>query len=183
MQWVANSVMPHEPVVRAWLRRRLVPQDEIDELIQEGYCRLAGVEAPELVANPGAFFLTTVRNLLANQRARRQVVRIDAMPNLDLVAGADPGPSPENISGDRLELVRIKRLIAALPERCRRILELRKLDGLSQREVAERLEITETIVENEGSRAIRLIMEALREEGDGIARDYEQRRSAARRKK
>ena len=180
VQWVAVKVMPHEPVVRAWLRRRLVPQDEIDDLIQEGYCRLAGVEAPELVGNPGAFFLTTVRNLLASQRARAHVVRIDAMPEIDDMAGADHAPDPERATGDRLELARVRALIAMLPERCRRVLELRKLEGLPQREVAERLGIPETKVENDVRRALRLMMDALRTQGDEIARDYEARRLAAR---
>lgn len=182
VEWVALRVMPHEPAVRAWLRRRMVPQDEIDDLIQDGYCRLAGIQAPELVDNPGGFFFTTVRNLLSNARARRQVVRIDAMPEIEDFAGADMTPDPERATGDRLEFERIRALMGDLPERCRQVVELRKLDGLSQREVAQRLGITETIVENESARAIRLMMDALRQQGDDVARDYEQRRAAARRR-
>lgn len=181
VKWVATRVMPHEPAVRAWLRRRRVPKDEIDELIQEGYCRLAGVEAPDDIINPGAFFLTTVRNLLSKQRARSQVVQIDIMSDITEIAGADVAPDPELMTGDRVEFDRVRAVIATLPERCRQVLELRKLEGLSQREVAARMGIAETIVENEGARALRLLIEGLRTQGDNIARDYEERRSRGRR--
>lgn len=180
VQWVAAKVMPHEPAVRAYLRRRLVPQDEIDDLIQEGYCRLANIETPELIVSPGGFFLTTVRNLLTNQRTRAAVVRIDAMAELEDIAGPDTEPSPEARAGDRRELERVHALIATLPDRCRQVVELRKIEGLSQRDVAARLGITETIVENEGSRAVRLILEGLRAQGDGVARDYDARRRRGR---
>ena len=36
---------PHEADVRAWLRHALVPPDDIDDLIQEAYCKLAGLQA------------------------------------------------------------------------------------------------------------------------------------------
>lgn len=174
--WVAREVMPHEPVVRAWLHARMVPADEIDDLIQDGYCRIAGLEAFGHIDNPGAFFLTIVRNLLANKWARARVVRIDAIAEIDAMAGADEAPGPERQAGDRRELGRVRALMAALPDRCRRILELRRIDGCSQREVAEIMDVTETIVENETVRGLRLIMEALRAQGGKVAGEYEARR-------
>lgn len=174
--WVAREVMPHEPTVRAWLHARRVPADEVDDLIQDGYCRIAGLDDFEHIDNPGAFFLTIVRNLLANKWARERVVRIDVMAEIDTMAGADEAPGPELQAGDRRELGRVCALMATLPERCRHILQLRRIDGCSQREVAEMMGVTETIVENETVRGLRLIMEALRAQGGRVAGEYEARR-------
>jgi RNA polymerase sigma factor (sigma-70 family) len=174
--WVAREVVPHEPAVRAWLRARMLPGDEIDDLIQEGYCRLCGLDSTDHIYNPGAFFLTTVRNLLANRWARSRVVRIDAIAEIEVLAGPDEAPGPERLAGDRRELSRIRALIATLPERCRRIVILRRIEGRSQREVAETMRITETIVENETVRGLKLIMDALRTEGEDIAIEYAARR-------
>ncbi|MDT9597372.1 RNA polymerase sigma factor [Sphingosinicella rhizophila] len=174
--WVAGKVMPHEPVVRAWLSARMLPAEDIDDLIQEGYCRLSALDAFKHVENPGAFFLTTVRNILANRWARARVVRIDAISEIEAMAGADQAPSPERMAGDRRELGRVRALIAALPHRCRRIVELRRIDGRSQREVAEMMGVPETIVENESVRGLRLIMDGLRAQGDRVSADYEARR-------
>ncbi len=55
-------------------------------------------------------------------------------------------------------------LIAALPERCRRIFEMRKIEGVSQREIARRLGVTEHVVENEAVRGLRAILAAMTEQ-------------------
>ncbi len=64
------------------------------------------------------------------------------------------------------ELARVQRLIAALPERCRRIFEMRKIEGLPQREIARRMGVSEHVVENESVRGLRAILAALAE-GEG----------------
>jgi DNA-directed RNA polymerase specialized sigma24 family protein len=43
---------------------------------------------------------------------------------------------------------------------------MRKVEGISQREIAARLGVSESIVENEGARGLRLILKALRDCGE-----------------
>jgi len=50
-----------------------------------------------------------------------------------------------------------------LPDRCRRIFEMRKIEGLPQREIARRMGVTENVVENESVRGLRAILAALAE--------------------
>ena len=38
--WLGRHVLPHEPALRAWLRRRRLDGLEIDDVIQETYTRL-----------------------------------------------------------------------------------------------------------------------------------------------
>ena len=83
---------------------------------------------------------------------------IDALPAFSEVV------SPERIAGARQELEQVRRLIAGLPDRCRRIVELRKIDGLSQRDIASRLGVSESIVENDAAKGLRLILQALRDD-------------------
>lgn len=179
--WVAHEVMPHEPLVRAWLSRSMVAKEDIDDLIQDAYCRLSALDSHAHIERPGAFLFQTVRNLLINQIRHSRVVRIDAFVDSDLHAFSDETPSPERVAGDRIEWIRVQRLIDALPKRCRRIFEMRKIDGLSQRAIATKLGVSENVVENESSNGLRLIAEALRAEGDMIAGEYQARRDRSRR--
>jgi len=55
--------------------------------------------------------------------------------------------------------------IQALPDRCRQIVTLRKIYGLSQKEVAERLAISEHTVEAQGSIGVRKCIEFFRRNG------------------
>ncbi len=59
----------------------------------------------------------------------------------------------------------VGKLIAGLPERCRRVFELRRVHGLPQRDVAEQLGLTENVVEQQSIRGLRLILKALAEAG------------------
>lgn len=179
--WVAQKVMPHEPLVRAWLARSMVTKEDIDDLVQDAYCRISALDSYEHVERPGAFFFQTVRNLLINQIRHSRVVRIDAVAESDLHGFGDETPSPERVAGDRIEWGRVQRLIEALPKRCRRIFEMRKIDGLSQRDIAAKLGVSENVVENESSNGLRLITDALRTEGEMIASEYQTRRDRSRR--
>lgn len=70
-------------------------------------------------------------------------------------------PSPERVVSGRNELALVRSLIDGLPDRCRQVFELRRIHGLAQREVAERLGITENVVEQQSIRGLRLLLKAL----------------------
>ncbi len=164
--WVSTQVMPHEPAVRAWLKRSMVSTEDADDLIQEAYANLASLDAFEQIARPDGYFFQIVRNLLTSQIRRARIVRIESVAEIDtLVTGSDD-PSPERVTAAKRELEMVQRVIAGLPDRCRRIFEMRKIEGLSQREIADRLKVTESIVENDGVKGMRLIMQAMRETGE-----------------
>ncbi len=168
--WVAQCVMPHEGKVRAWLARSRMSKEDIDDVIQEAYCRLSALDGFAAVDRPDAYFFSIARNLLASQMRRAKIVEIEAVAELEALSPFDDAPSPERAASARVELDRIRELVAALPERCRRIFELRKIEGLPQREIAARLGVSESVVENEGARGVRLILAALRsQEEAGVA--------------
>lgn len=162
--WIAARVMPHEAGVRAWLRRSLLNQEDIDDLIQEAYARMAALDSVEHIEKPDGYFFQIVRNLLGEQIRRSRIVRIEAATEIESLSIYSDEPSPERAVAARQELARVKELIERLPERCRRIFELRKIHGVPQREIARLLGVTESTVENDGVKGLRLIMQALREQ-------------------
>jgi DNA-directed RNA polymerase specialized sigma24 family protein len=52
-------------------------------------------------------------------------------------------------------------VIEALPDRCREIFELRRVQGVSQRDIAAQLGIAEHVVEAQAVRGLKLILKAL----------------------
>jgi len=156
--WVAKNVIPHEPYVRQWLRGARASQEEIDELIQESYCRFAMLDAVEHIERPDIYFFSIVRHQLGRLRKRAKIVPIDSVAAISETI-LDEAPSPEREVAGQLAFERLKALLDDLPERCRRIIEMRKFDGLSQREIAAALGVTESIVENNISTGLRQIRE------------------------
>lgn len=177
--WVGAHVMPYEPAVRRWLRRSLVSRDDVDDLVQEAYCRIASLESVDHIVRADSYFFQTVRMLLAEQVRRSRIVRIESVTEIDSLSIYSDEPSPERITAARRELAKVQRLIEGLPDRCRRIFELRKIHGVSQREIARMLGVTESTVENDGVKGMRLIIKALKEGGGlEIVRDKASHESA-----
>jgi RNA polymerase sigma-70 factor (ECF subfamily) len=162
--WVGSHVLPHEPAVRRWLRRSLVSPHDIDDLVQEAYSRIAGLESVDHIDRPEAYFFQVVRMLLAEQVRRSKIVRIESTAEIELLPIGSDDPSPEQIAAARHEWSRMQREIAALPDRCRKIFELRKIHGMPQREIARLLGVSEGTVENDGAKATRLLLKAMRQE-------------------
>ncbi|MEO0872932.1 MAG: sigma-70 family RNA polymerase sigma factor, partial [Pseudomonadota bacterium] len=62
----------------------------------------------------------------------------------------------------RHELGLVEKVLATLPDRCRTIFTLKRIEGLSQRAIAERLSVTENIVENDVRKAVKALQAELR---------------------
>ena len=73
----------------------------------------------------------------------------DALNVLD-----DADGIPETVARNQ-ELELLTQAIQSLPERCRQVLTLRRLYGLSQKEIAARLGISENTVEKQMGKGIR----------------------------
>lgn len=159
--WLGREILPHEADVRTWLGRSQLQWSEVEDVIQESYCRLSALKNAAHITNPRAYFFTVARNVVIDHLRRARVVRMETVAEIDSLNVPWDAPTPETIAGARQELERVSELIAHLPDRCRRIFVMRKIEGLSQREIAATLGVTETIVENDVVRGLRLILKAI----------------------
>ena len=95
-----------------------------------------------------SLLFTTARNLALDFLRRGQIVRFDVLSGGEADADiAEDLPGVEELVCRRQELELLTDAIQALPERCRQVLTLRKIYGLSQKEVAAELGIAEHTVE------------------------------------
>jgi RNA polymerase sigma-70 factor (ECF subfamily) len=163
--WVGAEILPHEADVRRWLRRAGTAAADVDDIVQEAYCRLAALDSVAHIASGRAYLFRTVRNIAIERLRRARVVRIDSVTEIDALNVVDMEPSPERIVGGRRELRRVRELIEELPPRCREIFKLRRIHAVPQREVARLLGVTENVVEMQSARGLRLILRALSENG------------------
>jgi RNA polymerase sigma-70 factor (ECF subfamily) len=77
-------------------------------------------------------------------------------------------PSPEMHVSARQELRILQAALEELPPRCRQIVILRKVEGLSQKEVAGKMHITEDTVEHEVIKGTRLLAKAMLGRRDAV---------------
>lgn len=139
-----------------------MPTDvDVEDIVQECYCRIAQLRDVTQVLLPRAYFFSIARNLVHQKVKAARVVRIEAMADFDTLASDDP--SPERVVFARQEVRRVQAALDQLSDRARRIFVMRKIDGMAQKDIARTLGVSETIVENDASRGLRSILRALTE--------------------
>lgn len=156
--WLGQWVFPHEAELRAWLSRKTLSGFEIDDVVQETYAILAGMESVDHIRNPRTYMFEVAKSVVLRALRRSRIVTFDALAEMaDGMQLPAEEPSPEQIVADRQELGRVAALIAALPPKCREAFTLRKVHGLSQKEVARKLGVSENTIEKHVGKALAIL--------------------------
>lgn len=148
---------------RAAVLRRGASHNDADDLVQEAFLRLEGYERVHTVRSREAFLVSTAVNLSIDRGRRRGrgPFADDVVADLDAVAEDRAGP--DEILSARLRLRRLEEGMALLPERTRRILLRRRMDGLGYREIAEAEGMSVSAVEKQVARATLTLMKWMQE--------------------
>jgi RNA polymerase sigma factor (sigma-70 family) len=160
--WVAAHILPHEGEVRGWLRRhaQTLSNADIADLVQEAYARL-WVADFSAINNPRGYFYTVVRNLLLEHVRRARIVPMERLGEIEALRIPSEEPGPERYVTARQELERLERVVRGLPEQCQRAFRLQKFGGLSQREIATEMNISEKTVEKHLASALMRVLRSL----------------------
>ena len=154
-RWFAEQVQPHEQLLRAWLRGKFPSERDLDDLVQETFARLLRAHATTPIANAKAFLFATARNLALDRLRRRQIISLEPLAEIAESSVLDDRLSVFESLGRQQELELLTQAIQSLPERCRQVLTLRKIYGLSQKEIAAQLGIAEHTVEVQVNNGVR----------------------------
>ena len=171
-----SLVLAHERDLRAFLSHCLPHRDDVSDVVQETYTRLLALSAERrrAVRSWRAFLFVTARNAAMDHLRSPASLSLEALPEIngaDVVSGGGEEQTPDEIVNLTQEQDLLARVIASLPERCREVLTLRKIHGLSQKEIAHRLGIAEHTVEKHISHGVRLCAERVLGAGNGAQQE------------
>lgn len=165
IDWITSNFLPFEAELRKMLRRVCSSDAEIDDVVQETYCKVLMQDSLVHVREPRAFLVRTAKNLVTDRLRREAIVSIEAMANLEALGFEDAGPTPEQVVLARSELNWVIGLISNLPNRCKQVFRARRIYGLSQAETAQTLGMTEGMVEWETMRGMDMISDMVAQVG------------------
>jgi RNA polymerase sigma factor (sigma-70 family) len=154
-RWFAEEVQPHERTLRSWLGGLFPSFPDMDDLIQESYVRLIKAREAGKVGHAKAYLFTTARNAALDFFRRRKIVSIEAVGDMQDSIVLDDRPGVADAVSKQQELDLLAEAVRTLPERCRQTLTLRLLYGLSHKEIAAELGISEHTVKAQLAKGMR----------------------------
>jgi RNA polymerase sigma factor (sigma-70 family) len=155
--WFVREVLAHEAALTRYLMHAWSNAADVPDLRQEVYIRVLEAAEKSCPTSPRHFMFTVARNLLTDRARRNRIVPIDLLQESDYSNVLIDEISSERRTGSFLELQRLVAAFERLPERCRQVVWMRKIEDLAQKDIAARLEIAEGTVEAHLVRGMRLL--------------------------
>ena len=150
MSTILEAYLENEAALKRFLRRFIKSREGADDLAQEAFLRAFAAEANRAIESPKAFLFKVARNLALNELARQSTAAIEPLGDsegLEVLEDSSQAAVDDAVDG-RERIRMLARAIAALPPQCAKVFILRKMQGLSQKEIAARLNISVRTVEN-----------------------------------
>jgi RNA polymerase sigma-70 factor (ECF subfamily) len=166
--WITREILPHEGALHSWLRRRWRNLVDPNEVIQETYCRIAGLASVDHINNPVGYFYRTA-HAAATDMLRRGNINFVPLTENEWSNVIDAGPLVDRVMGAEQELKRVNGLLSKLSDTCRRAIELRRMEGVSQREAARQLGVSEDVIRNHLVRGIRKVLKAMADQDEDMS--------------
>ncbi len=158
-KWFAEDVHPHDSLLRSYLRGRFPKVRDIDDVVQESYLRIWKARALHPIDSAKAFLFRIARNLALDTVRRGRNSPIDSVTDLAGLFVIEDKPDAASVATRQQEIEMLVEAIATLPPRCREIFILRKLQGVSQKDIASRLGLSEQTVQVQAARGLRRVAE------------------------
>ena len=150
----------HGPWLLRYFRHH-AGEDAAADLVQDVFVRAAGRPQESKLLNPGGFLRCVAKNLLidrARKRKRDNVVLLPLQEERDAVSA----PEQEHELEARDLLRTYEQAVESMPEKTRRVFLMRRVDGLSYREIHQRLGISIATVEYHMAKALGHLSDALK---------------------
>ncbi|MBF6031096.1 sigma-70 family RNA polymerase sigma factor [Pseudomonas sp. P115] len=129
-----------------FLNAKLGNRQVAEDVVHDAYVRILERSSDTPIDQPRAFLYRTALNLVIDGHRRNALRQSEPLEILDAEERFSPSsPHASHDQGQRLEL--LERALAELPGACRDSFLLRKLEGLTHLQIAERLNISRALVE------------------------------------
>jgi RNA polymerase sigma factor (sigma-70 family) len=172
-RWFAEEVAPHEPTLRGYLRKEFPKLTDLDDVVQESYLRLLRARIAGRLRSAPGFLFTAARHVALDLIRRRKRAGLEAISAGDEARFFDDGLEVAESVSRTQELELLGQAIESLPLRCRQVLKLQKIYGLSHKEIAAQLHISERTVNVQVGKGVRRCARFMEAHGMKIAPIYQ----------
>lgn len=141
-RWFADFVVVHERSYLRVARRMMGDVEAARDLLHDAYAAVLDGEGWRSIENPRAYVMRTIFNLGVQRIRRARVVAFQALPDFETLEFSSSEPDGFQAVAMREQLKVGLAALNGLPDMTRRVLMMRRLQGLSVKEIARLLGMT-----------------------------------------
>jgi RNA polymerase sigma factor (sigma-70 family) len=172
-EWFCQEVLPLEAALLRYIRRNWRVANDVFDLMHDVYTLALEGAARGLPDNTQAYLFAITKHHLMRQARRARIVAFDLVADMERVEPDQDFRAVERHMMARDELRRAQRAMDALPPRRREAVYLRKVEGLTTREAAERMGVGIDAIEQHLTKGMRALADFMG--GGEVAATGEQR--------
>jgi RNA polymerase sigma-70 factor (ECF subfamily) len=146
-RWFQDEVHAHDAQLKSYLRGAFPSVRDLDDVVQESYVKIWKAKMVRPIASTKSFLFQVARHLAIDLIRREKSSPVARLPDFDASSVIEDTAGVADIACTREEISLLAQAIHALPPRCREVILLRQIEGIPQREIARRLNLSELTVQ------------------------------------
>lgn len=147
--WFLRDVYPHGQALEKWILRSYPSIASPEEIVQEAFIRILKANRSHTIGTPKPYLFSVARNLCIDALRRNNIVSFRTLTPQDEEQMPISSPSSQEVLIEKEHFQILADAIRSLPKKCRQVVTLRKVYGLSAKQIADRLNLSHRTVENQ----------------------------------
>lgn len=165
MTGVGETFLAHRASLKRFIGQFINHPQDIEDIVHDAFLNSYAAEINTKIHNPKAFLFQTARNLAFKHLSKSSSRLTDYLEDLDLSEVYIEKPSIEDTAESHEQFAFFCKAVQKLPLQCRRAFILRKVYGLSHKEIAKHLHISVSTVEKHLATGISRCLNYMRAKG------------------
>lgn len=170
----------NESVLKKYLRRFASSSHDIEDICQETVLRALEAEKAREIKEPRAFLFGIAKNVVRKELDKKSRGLLDFIADFTPDEYSSNEPTIEAQLDSHARMLRFGEALMVLPSQCQRVFVLKKVQGYSHKEIAQKLRISVSTVEKHVATGLKRTKEYMQlhqnEKGPGDAGKTENRR-------
>gem|GEM_PF-1187377 len=171
--WFMSEVLPHQSALLGYMSM-LTRKDiaDVSDLVQESLTRVYTAAKTKRPTEAKNFLFVTARNLYFDEVRRAKIVTINTIGDQDIESFDSNAVIPETQVSAGQEWKMLNQAMDNLTPKCKEVIVMRRVYGYSQRETAQKLNLSEASVESHIKRGIVKLSQTFRKLSESAEKQF-----------
>ena len=164
-QSVVDAFIEHRNVLFSYFAHKLLKPEDIEDLLHDTFMIAYKSETKTTIQSPKGYLFVVARNLLSKKLARENRLMMKSIDEVDFDYLQTPEAPADRAVHYKVQMETLIRCVELLPDQCRRVFVYKKLHGLSQKQIAAKMQISTSTVERHITIALVKLKALMKAEG------------------